>query len=233
MDNLNQSQSQEIPQDTTMIPQEPMGYDQGVEQSPIMENNPNPIQDGNPYFMGENALIKFSNGGENSGPETYWLVDKNNHTIRPFESDMALDAAFGEDLQSALQNTMTVVPPAIDSSGNITDGILNDYTILGPEYAIKEDGTSKPLEFSSHQLRGRYGKPIDENIEGLSAEALDGFLNLLKTNEKKTNISANFLNNLKKDEQLMAFFISALAYGDYTLGDIYADIARRFNKSKE
>ena len=204
---------------------------QEMGQDPIMENNPSPVQDGNPYFMGDQALVKFSDGGE-GGPSTYWLVDKSNHTIRPFESDMALDTAFGSDLQTALQNTMTITSPTVDKDGNITDGVLADFTILGPEYAIKEDGTSKPMDFSPHQLKGRYGKPIDENIEGLSAEVVDGFLGLLKNNEKKTNIPAKYIQELKNDQQLMAFYISAMAYGNYTLNDIYSDILRRFNNSK-
>lgn len=205
---------------------------QDIQQDPIMEYNSAPVQDGKPYFMGDHALIKFSGGEEGFGPQTYWLVDKANNTIRPFESNMALDAAFGQDLQSALQSAMTIAPPTIDSSGAITSGVLADFTILGPEYAIKEDGTSKEIDFSPSQLQGRYGKSIDESLEGLAAEAVDGFLNLLKTNESKTNVPASFINKLKSDQQLMAFYISAMAYGGYTLGDIYSDIARRYNNSK-
>jgi hypothetical protein len=233
MDNLNQFQPQEIPQDPSMIPQEPIIDEQNMEQPPIRENSPNSVQDGNPYFMGDYALIKFSTGEEVFGPATYWLVDKSNHTIRPFESHMALDTAFGEDLQDALQNAMTIVPPQIDQSGNITDGVLADFSILGPEYAIKEDGTSKPLDFSPHQLKKRYGKPINENLEGLSTEAVDGLLGLLKKNESKTKIPAKFINELKNNQQLMAFYISAMAYGDYSLNDLYADIHRRYYNSKE
>lgn len=203
------------------------------DQEQIMQFNQSAVQDGNPYFMGDHALVKFSTGEEGLGPETYWLVDKNNHTVRPFESHMALDAAFGEDLQSALQNAITVSSPMINKDGDITEGILAGFSLLGPEYAIMEDGTSKPLHFSSHQLKGRYGKPVDENVEGLSAEVVDGFLNLLKTNEDKTKIPSSFINQLKDDERLMAFYISALAYGGYTLEDLYSDISIRFSKSKK
>lgn len=202
-------------------------------ENPIQQFNPNPVQDGNPYFMGDHALIKFSGGEEGFGPETYWLVDRSNHTIRPFESYMALDAAFGEDLQAALQNAVTVTPPAISPDGEITEGVLADFTVLGPEYAVKEDGSSKHLAFSSHQLKGRYGKPVNEGVEGLATDVLDGFLGLLKTNEHKTNVSAQFVEQLKEDQQLMAFYISALAYGDYTLQDLYSDICRRFYNSKK
>lgn len=195
----------------------------------MMEMNSSPVPDGKPYFMGDHALIKFSGGEGGFGPETYWLVDKSNHTIRPFESEMALDAAFGEDLEEALKKVVIVSPPMVDDTGNINDGVLTDFTLLTPEYVIKEDGTSKPLEFSPHELRSRYGKPINESLEQLATEAVDGFLDLLKANEGKTNIPAAAIGKLKSDNQLMAFYISALAYGDYTLGDIYSDLHNRLN----
>jgi hypothetical protein len=198
-------------------------------QEEIMPYSPSPVPDGRPYFMGDHALIKFAAGEEGFGPETYWLVDKSNHTIRPFESHMALDAAFGSDLKQALQSAITVNPPSVDENGEIAEGVLQDFTILGPEYAIREDGTAEPLEFSSHQLKQRYGKPINDGLESLGAEVLEGFLNLMKTNEKKTDIPAIFVEKLKENHKLMAFYISALAYGDYTLGDIYSDVSRRYH----
>jgi len=183
--------------------------------------------------MGDFALVKFSDGDGGYDEATYWLVDKKSHTIRPFESNMALDAAFGEDLQTALQNTMTITSPMIDGNGEIVEGILSDFSILGPEYSIKDDGTSKPLDFSSHQLKQRYGKPMNEGLEGKATEAVDDFLELLKTNEEKTNIPRNFIHELKNDHKLMAFYISAMAYGEYTVNDLYADISRRFKQSTQ
>lgn len=197
-----------------------------------MGNDPNPVSDGKPYFMGSEALIKFSGGEDGLKPSTYWLVDKDNHTIRPFESQAALNAVFGTNLQEALKNVVTVSPPNVDQHGNIPDGVLADFTVLGSEYAINSDGTSKTLHFSPHQLRGRYGKPINEQLENLATEAVDGFLNILKDKERITGMSANFINQLKRDEHLMAFYVSAMAYGNYALNDIYADIHRR-NKDSQ
>jgi len=188
----------------------------------------NPIQDGQPYFMGDEALVRFSSGEEGYSPSTYWLVNKTDHTVRPFESKMALDAAFGEDLQEALQNVVTVAQPTVDKDGEITDGVLADFSLLGPEYAIMEDGTSKPLHFSTHQLKSRFGKPVDESKEDDAADSLDGFLNTLKENEANTKIPPEYIDQLKDDPKLMAFYISSLAYGKYTLKDIYADILQSF-----
>lgn len=203
------------------------------QQDNLMQKTPNPVHDGKPYFMGDHALIKFSGGEEGFGPETYWLVDKSNHTIRPFESEMALDAAFGEGVKDALQGAITVVPPAIDQDGNIHDGVLADFSILGPDYAIKEDGTSKHLHFSPHQLKGRYGKAINEDHESMATKAVDNFLDRIKKNEARTHIPASYIVHLKNDHQLMAFYISAMAYGEYHLNDILADITRRYHQSKK
>ena len=196
-----------------------------------MENNPNPVQNGRPYFLGDFALIKFSGGEEGFGPEVYWLVSKEDHTIRPFESEMALDAVFGEDLQKALERVVTVTSPTMDSNNDIVDGVLADFNVLGPEYMIKDDGTSEPLEFSSHQLKGRYGKPIDEDQETTAERTVDGLLNTLAKGDSK--ITPAFIHKLRNDHQLMAFYIGALAYGGYNENYIHADILRRFNKSKK
>jgi hypothetical protein len=196
-----------------------------------MENNP--IDSGRPYFMGPHAIIKFSGGEEGYGPEVFWLVDKENHTIRPFESHMALDAAFGDGLQEALSKVVTISQPKIDNNGDIKEGVLADFNILGPEYSIKEDGTSKPLHFSPHQLRSRYGKPVNEEAETKAEREVDNLLNELGRNENGSEMTAKFINGLRKDHQLMAFLISAHAYGGYDKNDIHAYILKLFKDSKE
>jgi hypothetical protein len=202
-------------------------------QENLVQGDPNPIQNGNPYFMGDHALVKFSGGEEGFGPDTYWLVDKSNHTIRPFESHMALDAAFGQDLEEALNNVVIIAQPQVNQSGDITDGVLTDFSILGPEYAIGEDGSSKELDFSNQDLKGRYGKPIDDKNENLAIQALDGLLSHLDKRQSETGIPPTFIKKLKNNQRLMAFYISALAYGDYALKDIYSDITKRFKESNQ
>ena len=192
-----------------------------------------PVSDGAPYFMGDEALIKFSSGEEGYGSDTYWLVKKSDHTVRPFESHMALDAAFEEDLEEALKNVVVISPPNIDSENDITDGSLEGYSILGPEYAIKDDGTAKPLHFSNHQWKGRFGKQVDEESENHAADAVERFLSILKGNQEKTGIPPEYIDELKSDEKLMAFYISCMAYGKYKLQDVYTDIMHTYNQSKE
>ena len=198
-----------------------------------MENKANPIDSGRPYFMGQHALVRFSGGEEGYGPEVFWLVDKENHTIRPFESHMALDAAFGDGLQEALTKVVTIAQPKTDSNGDIREGVLADFNILGPEYSIKEDGTSKPLHFSPHQLRSRYGKPVNEESEVKAEREVDGLLNELAQNKNGSDMTAKFINSLRKDTQLMAFLIGAMSYGNYDKNDVHAYILKLFKDSKE
>lgn len=203
-----------------------------MDSNNFSQSNNYPIQDGNPYFFGDEALIKFSTGENGFNKSTYWLVSKKDHTVRPFESHMALDAAFGDNLKEALNNVVIVSQPTIDQENDITDGVLTGFTILGPEYAIKEDGSAKPLHFSNHQLKSRFGKPVDEEAENIAADAIERFLVVLTENEDKTGIPVSFIEQLKEDSKLMAFYVSCLAYGKYTLQDIFLDISKTFDNSK-
>ena len=225
--------------DPGMPPEMPPMPEMGAEMPPMPAEqqemgsyNPNPVGDGKPYFMGDHALIKFAGGEEGMGPEVFWLVDKKDQTIRPFESEMALDAAFGEDLQIALQNLVVVEPPAVDEENDIQEGVLTGFSILGPEYAIREDGTAKPLDFSNHQLKSRYGKEIDEDNEDKAAQLIERFLDSLASGEEKTKIPKKFINKLKNDKKVVAFYISAMTYGEYTLDDVFADISNRFHNKE-
>lgn len=199
-------------------------------QESMTQMNSTPIHTGNPYFLGNEAIITFSGGEDGYGPKVYWLVDKDNRTVRPFESEIALQKVFGDGYQDALSHCVTIVPAQINQDGEIMDGVLRGFNILDPNYAIKEDGTSQKLDFSPHQLKGRYGKAVDQNAEGLSTEVLDGLLNHLKSKEGQTGITGTFINKIKQDQHLMAFYISALAYGNYTISDVYKDISQRFKR---
>lgn len=189
------------------------------------------VHDGNPYFMSDQALIKFSSAEGGFGPETYWLVDKKDKTIRAFESHMALDEAFGEELETALKNVVTVSDPIVDQNMDITEGVLKDFQILGPEYAIKDDATAKPMEFSSSQLKNRYGKPVDEDKENRAMDHLDTLFDSFS--QENPDVPQDFIEDLKQNSQLMAFYISSLAYGGYGLEEVTSDIQNRYTNNKD
>jgi len=195
-----------------------------------MQEEQSPVQDGNPYFLGDEALVSFSDVG--NGVANYWLVNKKDYTIRPFETNESLTAVFGEETPEAIRNAVKVTTPKIDAEGDITEGVLSDFTILSPEYSIKNDGSAKALHFSPRQLKGRYGKPIDQKSENMASEVLEGLLNILKKNAGETGVPVDFINDIKEDDKLMAFYISALAYGEYTMEKIFSDIKHSFDNTK-
>jgi len=198
-----------------------------------MPMTPAPIQDGSPYFAGGHAVIKFSTGEPGYGPETFWLVDKQQKTITPFSSPTSLQAVFGPDFQQVMSSVVTVMPPNVSPDGKVNNGVLTGFYILDPEYSIREDGSSKPVDFTPGHLTHRYGRPINEVAEQDAIKKLDDTINGLKVHGQSHNIQPAYLDKLIKDSKLMAFYINALAYGDYEANDIVVDILRRYHLAGE
>lgn len=168
---------------------------------------------GNPYFMGDYALVKMK------GSDAVWLVDEKNKTIRPFESTQAVAAFYGRD-------PSTITPNEVDSAALAPGGALDGFVLLDNSYAIRSDGTAKPFVNDAANLSLRYGNTTyDRNQELAMTAGLDGFLNMLRTVD--SGISQEQISKISGDKTNMAMYISALTYGGYTLGDIYKDIKRR------
>lgn len=174
---------------------------------------------GSAYFSDDYALVKVVGAnGYDSG--TVWLVDVENKTMRPFSSTSAIERLYGRDFEE-IEDSINVV----DSAALAQGGVLHGFQALGSEYAIKKDGTAKALDYSPGSLSQRYGAGINEDAELRAYQAVDGFMDLLKGGAGK--ISSSQLSKAKGDSSLMAFYISALAYGGYSLSDVYSDLKRR------
>ena len=187
------------------------------------------VTDGKPYFLGDHALVKFSSGLDSAGPEVHWLADRKNRTLRPFESETALRNAFGEGYDAAIRHCVNVAHPQIMENGDIASGVLKGFSILDPEYAIREDGSAKELDFSNHHLRSRYGKPVNPQAEEKAARTLEHVLGVMKSRDAK-DISPAEIEKLRRDERRVAFYLNALAYGSYTGKDVRDDIIARSKK---
>ena len=228
MPNMPPDMGQGMPQG--MAQEMPPADDQMSQESDMWAIQPPPVDGGAPYFMGEHALVKFASMSGDFGPETYWLVDKNDKTLRPFESENALKKAFGDGYSTAKKHVVVVSAPNINSDGDVTDGVLEGFSVLSPEYAVKEDGSAKKLDFSSHQLKQRYGKPINEDAEETATNELDSLFQALKNKPGGASISIQELSKMQNDSKLMAHYISAMAYGGYTIDDVYNDMAGKAKK---
>ena len=132
----------------------------------------------------------------------------------------AFNSVYASNLDVAKRSIAPVHPSDFGPGG-----MFGGYQQLDYNYAIQNDGSMKPFDASPSQLQTRYGQAIDTSQEQNAAMGVDGFFNLIsKTN---SGIDANFLSTLKNDRPTVAFYINALAYGNYTLSDIYRDIKKK------
>lgn len=174
---------------------------------------------GNAYFPNDFALVKIV-GQDGYDSNIVWLADVASKTLRPFSDTRALETVYGMPLDQ-LQSHINYVGADSFTRG----GVLGGFQPLSAEYAIKKDGSGRALDYSSVSLSSRYGQGINESGELKSYQALDGFLSLLKSQDGK--VSDSQVNNVLNDPNAMAFYISALAYGGYTLSDVYSDMRRK------
>jgi hypothetical protein len=75
------------------------------------------------------------------------------------------------------------------------------------------------------QLQSRYGKPDDPNATFQASLAIDGMITLLAV-KNSVGISPSTFDSVKSQPGLMGKYIIGLAFGDYTLEDVYKDIKR-------
>lgn len=202
-------------------------------QSQLNSTKPTPTPSGgtattgggsNVYPMGEFSLIRF----EGQGPagymndQTIWLVDPSTSTLRPFSNSAALENFFDGpvDINNIVVRSAADLMPggALGSQGSAPG-----YQILSNEFAIKPDGTAKRLDYSNAQLASRYGYAVNEELEQSMYMALKGSLDLLQ----EAGVDQATLNSIKKSDATMAYYVSAMAYGGYSLGDIYSDVKRK------
>lgn len=179
---------------------------------------------GSAYPLGDYSLVRF----KDLGPAGYmsdqqiFLLDNTNRSLRPFQNMAALQNFFDGEVDP----DKIVVRPATDLAPG---GPLGSnagkpgYQLLGSEYAIQSNGTARKLDYSISQLSERYGAPVNEETEHTMYMSLKGALKMFEDD----GIDSNQIAKIKKDKELMAFYISAMTYGGYSLGDIYSDIKKR------
>lgn len=177
---------------------------------------------GTAYNMGASSLVNFADV-EGVDPKAVWWVDNNSKTIRPFGSMEAFNSVYASNLDAALQSIRTVHPSDLGEGGMF--GPDKGYQILDFNYAIRPDGTMKEMAASNSQLQTRYGQPINSQLEQDGLLLVDGFFNTMQ--KTGSGVDSNFLNTLKGDKSVVAFYLNALTYGGYSLSDIYRDIKKR------
>ena len=180
---------------------------------------------GTPYMMGNYSLVRFAGTGPRGSMDdgTIWLMDPSTQTLRPFENASSLQNFFDGPVDIS---KIEVVSAAELMPGGLLgpkgDGAPG-YELLSNDYAIKSDGTARELKYSASQLQGRYGQGINQDLEEESWLMLKGMFDQFE----QGGISSGTINDVRNDDTQLAFYINSLAYGGYSITDVYRDIKAR------
>lgn len=172
------------------------------------------------FWTGDYSLVKFSSDPGPGDTSTVWLVDKKTKEMRPFLSKEAMENFF-ENPDEVYDKIITMPASDLDE-----DGMLAGFQLLDESMGIDVDGILKETDINPATTGLRYGKDVNEDIEMLAYQGLDGLISLIKQNSD-SGIASTFIDEIKGDKNLLGMYIGAMAYGDYTLQDIYKDIKRR------
>jgi hypothetical protein len=201
------------------------------------EKYKNVTGEGEAFFRGKYALVKFQDDPDGAGPataNTVWLIDPNTKQMRPFLNEQAFKAYFGQDIGTVAKSGQIVELP---SSSLAQGGYLTGFQLLGDEYGVNPEGKFKEAPKQGEEVpttgldmaevEKRYGQEKNQQWEtDVLKYHLDGLLKFLKT-APESGVSAAYIDEIAKDPNLMKHYAFALAYGGYYEDDIIRDIKRR------
>lgn len=185
-----------------------------------------------PIFSGTNYMVMFSDDPtpfENeTGQETLWLLNTNDHNVGgvnysgaliPFTSDEAVNNFFqGKYTLQELKDLGKIVVRPTSSLSDPNSIFYNSRLVKNTD-GIMSDGTM-PL---NEAVKFRHGKEIDVQAERRAKELL--YRTFSDIVEKDPNFSQDYFDNaFENNKQYLAKYVNALAYGGYSVPDIYMDI---------
>jgi len=175
--------------------------------NPITQNNPSDTSsDPDP----KGSLVKFANS------PTVYFVDKEAKTLVPFVSAGAFESYYGENAQEAWDSIEEIEP--IDSR-------ISGYVYS--KEMVAQDGTMPKIDTSVANIQNRYGKTNSEESNYKAYQTLNGFLNLLKGNATDAGLDVMTLDSILNDSNAIGKYMNALAYGGYTLEDVFKDVKQK------
>lgn len=71
-----------------------------------------------------------------------------------------------------------------------------------------------------------FGKTSNPTAESIAIGTRDATLNLAKQPTSGSSLTPEFIQKISQDPLLMSFYVSALAYGGYSMSDVYNDMYR-------
>lgn len=153
------------------------------------------------------SLVKFPDSS------TVYLVDPSSKILVPFTSQAQFEEYFGENIDDAWNSIATI---------EHEDPRIADYEVstetFGSDWSLPE------VDTTSKTIANRYGQALSEDNNIKAFSVLDSFLGLLKADPTNTGIDVMTIDNILNDKKQLAKYVSALAYGGYTLDDIFKDV---------
>ncbi len=218
--------------DTGAVTGGPVGTSSGTTPQTSSDNAIQPahvINDssGSAYFAnGNDALITIA--GEGYAPQQLFFVDQTNKQIVPFSSMQSAINYFtnvtgGPVSAQEINAATTQVPSSVLGAGSALEGFVPVQAANG----FDENGHLVNPAPSNANIQARYGRPVDQNAELKAYTALDGFSKLLQSANLGSTVTPQEITKLISDPTTMGFYINALAYGGYTLQDVYQEMVRQ------
>jgi len=168
-------------------------------------------------FRGANlAIIDYTDDGS----DDLWVFDKANKIYRPYESIEAVAKYYSLDPKTVADNINNLETTVRDAYPDQFGG-----TWLNAEYRVNNNGAAfKEPQIKSNVtgLKGMYGATKkDVEAEQHAAKLINTALTKSKNNGAISQ--ATFDETLKEQESL-AKYTNAIAYGGYSLPDVFRDI---------
>lgn len=184
-----------------------------------------------PVFSGTNYLVMFSDDPtpleDMTGTDTLWLLNTNNHSVNgvnysgslvPFSSEEAINNFFqGKYTLQELKDLGKIVVRPTSALAD-QNSIFYNARIVKSTDGVKTDGTL-PL---NEAVKFRYGQPIDVEKESKAKNLLYRVFSDIVDDDP--NFSQDYFDNAFNDRNYLSKYINALAYGGYSVADIYMDI---------
>lgn len=153
-----------------------------------------------------------------------WKDISNSSVTNSSTSNVAVAAPIGMGTQSNIYNPTTgksgyQIPGSAIPAGWVSS--ITPSTVSSSGYSTP---TTLPDPSTSYYGYGTTKNPRNPTTEGQSLQEEQG---ISETAGTSGIVSSSFLTSLQNDPSVVAFYVNALTYGGYTIGDVVNDMKRR------
>ena len=139
-------------------------------------------------------------------------------------SNIALAAPIGSGSQANIYNPTTGQTAYQTPGASIPSGWVSSITPSTVSSSGYSTPTTLPDPSTSYYGYGTTKNPRNPTTEGQSLQEEQGISEAAGTSGI---VSSSFLTSLQNDPSVVAFYVNALTYGGYTIGDVVNDMKRR------